>query len=562
MLKMIRLRQHSDRTGAANPMWILLLGAAVLIIVLTLLLMQNAPQAPEGTAGLSEDQPLIMYCAAGLRTPVEKIVGMYEKEYGVKVSLQFGGSNSLLNQIEVNQYDHADLFLAADEIYVQQAVQKKLAVETLPVAGMRLVLAVKAGNPLKIHSIDDLYAKPITLSVPSPEQAAAGMAAKACLSEIKHEGGSRWTQLEALATESGVFKPTVNDVATDVSIGAADAGLIWDFLVRSPAFRDELQAVTLPELEGAVGTISLAVLSRSSRPTEALKFGRYLTAGDRGLPIFAEGGMTTIRGDVWVEHPTITFFCGAVNRRAVDAVIEEFSSREGVTVNTVYDGCGTLTGRMRTIDGQSQNKGFPDIYMACDLYHLTNVGGWFQDAVQVSSAEIVIAVPKGSQKVSELKDLLKPGIRVSIGQPEQCTIGLLTRNLLQSEGLLEELKQKQSQPGEVVVEKPSSALLVPDVLTGHADAAVAYITDVLASSDKVDIIRIKSELNRAVQPVGVARTSDHKNLVSRLKQKIAEARSAFETAGFRYQYDPGDEWTAGDQTPITADKVKEASGRQ
>jgi hypothetical protein len=36
----------------------------------------------------------------------------------------------------------------------------------------------------------------------------------------------------------------------------------------------------------------------------------------------------------------------------------------------------------------------------------------------------------------------------------------------------------------VVVEKSSSALLVPDVVTGHVDAAVAYITDVMANRDR------------------------------------------------------------------------------
>ena len=96
--------------------------------------------------------------------------------------------------------------------------------------------------------------------------------------------------------------------------------------------------------------------------------------------------------------------------------------------------------------------------MACDRYYLENVNQWFQDAVDVSDADIVIAVPKGSTKVKSLPDLIQPGIRVAVGEPSQCTIGALTRRLLVKEGLYDKLKEKQKQPGEVVVEKSSSAL--------------------------------------------------------------------------------------------------------
>jgi molybdate transport system substrate-binding protein len=152
--------------------------------------------------------------------------------------------------------------------------------------------------------------------------------------------------------------------------------------------------------------------------------------------------------------------------------------------------------------------------------------------------EIVIAVPKGSEKVQSLKDLVKPGVRVAVGEPTQCTIGALTRRLLQAEELWKRLKEKQQRDGEVVVEKSSSALLIPDVLTGHVDAAVAYISDTLASRDQIDIVRIESEHNRAIQPLSIAKSSEHKHLGRRLFRRIAESREAFETAGFHFRLAP------------------------
>ena len=125
---------------------------------------------------------------------------------------------------------------------------------------------------------------------------------------------------------------------------------------------------------------------------------------------------------------------------------------------------------------------------------------------------IVLAVPKGSEKVRSLADLTKPGVRVAIGQPDQCTLGALTRRLLQRDDLYESLMRKQSGPGEVVVEKPSSALIVPDVVTGHVDVGVAYLTDVLAAREQIEVIPIDSPQNVAIQPFSIARTSGRKEL--------------------------------------------------
>ena len=97
---------------------------------------------------------------------------------------------------------------------------------------------------------------------------------------------------------------------------------------------------------------------------------------------------------------------------------------------------------------------------------------------------------RAARQFRTLADLVKPGIRVAIGQPDQCTIGALSRRMLESEDLYQKLKEKQKADGEIVVEKMSSALLVPDVIAGHVDAALVYITDVLPNADDIDIIRV------------------------------------------------------------------------
>ena len=50
---------------------------------------------------LSEATELVMLCAAGIKNPVTKIAKAYEEEYGVSVRLQFGGSGTLLSNLEI-----------------------------------------------------------------------------------------------------------------------------------------------------------------------------------------------------------------------------------------------------------------------------------------------------------------------------------------------------------------------------------------------------------------------------------------------------------------------------
>lgn len=523
------MNRHRARRGRMNKMWGLMLGGAAVVVGLIAMLQVGGPgETPQR-------QTLSLFCAAGMRTPVEAVAQRYEQEYGVHVEIQFDGSNVLLSKLELDRHGTTDLFLAADEFYTQQSQEKGLAAEVLPVATMLPVVAVRKDSAKNIQTLDDLLAADMKIAMADPDQAAIGRATRERLQTIPAGGTTRWEQLRELVTRNGVFKPTVTDVAGDVKLGAVDAGIVWDSTVMMPKFREELKAISLLELQGEPSLVAVCVLNSTVQPAAALKFARYLTARDRGLPLFEKSGMKPVDGDVWAERPELQFFSGAVNRRALEQIIESFETREGVEVHTIYDGCGILTGRMKGIVDQKQELGFPDVYMACDRIHLESVQDWFQEAIEVSDVEMVIAVPKGSDKVSTLADLIKPGIRVAIGQPDQCTVGTLTRRMLVDAGLYEQLKAKQAQPGEVVVEKSSSALIVPDVVTGHVDAAVAYLTDVLPNLATVDYFRIDSDAKVAVQPLSIAKTSDHKYLVRRLMEHVKHSQAAFERVGFHFR---------------------------
>ena len=56
---------------------------------------------------------LTVFCAAGIKKPVEEIAAAYQKETGTEVRLQYGGTGTLLSQLKITK--QGDLFIAADD---------------------------------------------------------------------------------------------------------------------------------------------------------------------------------------------------------------------------------------------------------------------------------------------------------------------------------------------------------------------------------------------------------------------------------------------------------------
>lgn len=230
---------------------------------------------------------LTLYCAAGLRVPIEEMAAAYEAEFATSIRLQYGGSNTLLSQIEVART--GDLFLAADESYLAMGKEKRLVDQIVPLSAMEAVLVVARGNPKKIHGLDDLLRDDVRAALANPDQAALGKATRDCLASL-----GRWEAMHERIVEGGVFKPTVADVANDVALGTVDVGVVWDAVASQ---RSDLQTVRVPELSAARGLVALGTLRFARDPAAALHFARFAADRDRGLPILERHGYRLL-GDV------------------------------------------------------------------------------------------------------------------------------------------------------------------------------------------------------------------------------------------------------------------------
>ncbi len=464
--------------------------------------------------GMVAPSPLTVYCAAGIRGPMEAAVKAWSTETNQPIHVQYGGSGSLLSSLRVAP--RADLYLAAANGYLDQAASFNLIDERIPLAAQQLVIVVPQGNPAGITSVDDLLDGKQRVALPDPGAAAAGRAAHRVL-----KAAGLWDRLQPSVV---VSKPTVNEVATDVRLGAADAAIAWD---TTAALLPGVEAIADPLFDTSRSNVSIAVVRESKQPVEALRFARFLGARDRGGPLFKAAGFQVAEGDVWAIQPQMTLYAGGMLRPVLEPIVKAFCEREGVAIDRSYNGCGILVSQMR-------NGAMPDAYAACDQAFLDMVQSQFATGTPLSRNEIVLLVPRGNPAgIKTSKDLIRPGLRIGLASPLQSALGALSVEALTQANLMDALRST----GNIAVESPTGDFLVNQVRVGALDGALVYRSNAMAAKSvrtHTNIVELDLPASTARQPWSVRLDTPHARTLSRLLERIEAARDAgaFAELGF------------------------------
>ena len=459
-------------------------------------------------------EKVMLYCAAGMRKPLEIIARRFEEEYGIAVDLQYGGSGTLLGNVEAS--GSGDLYLAADSSYIDIARKKGLADESIPVAYLSAGFLVAKGNPFGLASLADLAKdENLRISMGNPEAASIGKFTRKILEQ---EG--LW---ESVSGRTLVTKPTVNELANDVKLGAADVAVVWDAVAKQ---YPDLDFVRVPAFDRERKDVTITVLRSAENVTDALRFARYVGARDRGLRVFEQEGYAVAEGDRWAWRPELVFFSGAMLRPAITGKMERFQEREGVDLQFVPNGCGVLVAQMRA-------GARPDAYFSCDQSFMTSVQDLFEPASMVSSNDMVIlAHDQARPEIRSVRDLTKPGLRVGVAHPEKSALGALTNRLL---GVMHvDLGANK------ILDSATGDFLVNQLRAGSLDAVIVYRSNAMAHPTTLKEARIvEIDHPRAVahQPFAVGANSDHKHLMNRLFQALvaADGRAEFLKYGFRWE---------------------------
>ena len=199
------------------------------------------------TTGLQAAQPAIVAAASDLKFALDELGHAYAGRGGPAPRVAYGSSGNLAQQIE--QGAPFDIFMSADEAFVQRLVERGLTVDEGTLYGIgRLVLyaAPAAGFSADAH-LDGLAtalrADGIRrFALANPEHAPYGRAARAAL-----QARGLWSLLESRL----VLGENVSQAAQFALGGDCDGGIFALSLALSPALSSTLAGrgnwVTLPE---------------------------------------------------------------------------------------------------------------------------------------------------------------------------------------------------------------------------------------------------------------------------------------------------------------------------
>ena len=222
----------------------------------------------------SEAKELLLYCGAGIRPPADELVKTFEREHGVKIAVDYAGSEVLLSKIKLVR--QGDLYMPGDKHYVDQAAAESMILSQGSVCYFVPTMLVQKNNPKNIHELEDLLQPGLKLGLGDAKACAIGRTTQ----QILAKNNIAWQDIEKnLAFQS----LTVNELGMQIQAKALDAVIVWDAIAR---YYDKYgdQVPIAPE-RNVISTVDIGVLKFTKYRELAEKFVEFV-ASERGRDIF------------------------------------------------------------------------------------------------------------------------------------------------------------------------------------------------------------------------------------------------------------------------------------
>ena len=239
------------------------------------------------------------------------------------------------------------------------------------------------------------------------------------------------------------------------------------------------------------------------------------------------------KASVAKEAQSLFVLSGAGLKCVLDPLGEEFTRETGIKVEHSY-----LCSAMLLTNLELTRQG--DVFVAGSKYYFNiarEKGLVDEEHMTIGGYQVpCIMVQKGNPKnIQSLDDLLKPGMRLGVGDFEALSVGRLSKAILKRAGIFDEFMKNV-----VIVGGTAPKLCLP-VCMNSIDAAINWIPTAKTFNHCLDIVLIdKEKVMYSTFPVALTRYS--KNQVEAMKYfnfvQCPKARKIFEKHGFGIYFDP------------------------
>ena len=223
------------------------------------------------------------FVGSASKPPMEEAAQAFERATGIHVYANYGGSGTMLSQIELSK--SGDIYMPGSPDYIVKAENKNVIdpASVKKVAYLVPVIAVQKGNPLNIRSLADLARPGLKVGIGNPEAVCLGLYSI----EILDYNGL----LADVGRNIVVNVESCEKTAALISLKTVDAVIGWDvFHQWDPDTIDivYVEPAQLPRL----AYIPAAISSFAADKSGAEKFLDFLVSA-KGQEIFKKFGYIT-----------------------------------------------------------------------------------------------------------------------------------------------------------------------------------------------------------------------------------------------------------------------------
>jgi molybdate transport system substrate-binding protein len=246
-----------------------------------LLVACGSTPSPAATASAHPDTAvgtINVFAAASLTAAFKEEGAAFQKKHpNASVMFNFAGSASLVTSI--NNGAPADVFASADAPNMQKVVNAgNVTGQPANFAANKLQVVVPAGNPKGVRGLADL-ANPGTVVILCAPVVPCGNYANQALAKA----GIKLTPKSQ--------EQDVNAVVSKVSLGEADAGIVYVTDVRAAGAK--VEGVDIPDDQNVLATYPIATVKGGSNPTGGYAFIDFLLSSP-GQAILANYGFSRV----------------------------------------------------------------------------------------------------------------------------------------------------------------------------------------------------------------------------------------------------------------------------
>ena len=274
------------------------------------------------TSSESPSDPLSVHCEKLIEEPIRASAAQFSKEFNIPIEIKVAPlkENTLIAQPHIKQNNkNFDLLISSQFISGNPDLNNDIFQESIPVASHVPVFATRDNFSLTVNNWSDILDQNLTIGLidQNPGSIRKIKLPQTVIQELQN-------------TDRLLFFPDAHSLSeTLLNSDKLDAAIVWHQIAR----KMNLRVLQLDELQLKIMPVYAHVHSRSQKATKSIMFARYLAAPSKGQFHFANNYLIGVDGDRWAFEPILNFYSEPSFKSSMTSKIEDFSKREGVTIN-------------------------------------------------------------------------------------------------------------------------------------------------------------------------------------------------------------------------------------